>query len=527
MLIGLLVAADLVAFRGRVHPGVEFAGVDLGGETEESAARLAQRLARDVGSTEIRFVSSSGRVFRTTPAALGWRPDASATVARAMAVGRGDSALANLRDRLVAWWRPTEVAWAASWNPAAVDRIAREWTDALGDPPREGSVRVVEGVVVPQQPANGSAVDGQALLDHARAVVSGSDAVEARLPLIDAAPLTTTEDVTAAAAEVERLLEGPVTLAAGEASIELDGEGLGPLVRTGVRGSTSEDAELRVRLRPAGVAELLAPHADGLETAPRSARFEIEDGRVRVVPAERGTAIDPALAARDLLAAASDPSRTGSLRLAPVAPDLTTKEAKALGVTEEISSFTTYHAAGEPRVINIHLAADILDGALIMPGETFSLNERLGERTAERGFVEAPVIYDGEFTTDIGGGVSQLATTTFNAAFFAGYPFEEYKAHSYYISRYPMGREATVSWPGPDLVFRNDTDTAAVITTDYTGSSITVRIFGTDGGRTVRATEPEVVSRDAHGFTVLVERIVRQGADVVRRDTFRTFYRYE
>jgi vancomycin resistance protein YoaR len=90
-----------------------------------------------------------------------------------------------------------------------------------------------------------------------------------------------------------------------------------------------------------------------------------------------------------------------------------------------------------------------------------------------------------------------------------------------------MGREATVSWPGPDLVFRNDTDTAAVITTDYTGSSITVRIFGTDGGRTVRATEPEVVSRDAHGFTVLVERIVRQGADVVRRDTFRTFYRYE
>ena len=108
---------------------------------------------------------------------------------------------------------------------------------------------------------------------------------------------------------------------------------------------------------------------------------------------------------------------------------------------------------------NIHRGADLLNNTIVEPGATFSLNDTLGPRTAERGFVVAPVFY-GEFTEDVGGGVSQLATTVFNAVFFGGYEDVYHKPHTIYISRYPMGREATVNYPSVDLKFRNNTKPA-------------------------------------------------------------------
>ena len=137
--------------------------------------------------------------------------------------------------------------------------------------------------------------------------------------------------------------------------------------------------------------------------------------------------------------------------------------------------------------------ADIVRGALLDPGETFSLNGYVGPRTIDGGFISAGVIYNGEFTEDVGGGVSQFATTLFNAAFFAGLDIVEYQAHSIYIDRYPYGREATVNWPGVDLKVRNPTDHPVLIWTEYTPSSITVKLFGTAtviGKQTDQTTEP-------------------------------------
>jgi len=155
------------------------------------------------------------------------------------------------------------------------------------------------------------------------------------------------------------------------------------------------------------------------------------------------------------------------------------KEAAGLGVKEVVGEFTTRHAAGQPRVKNIHLIADLTRGVLIAPGETFSVNKFVGKRTAEKGFVEAPVIEQGEFSTDIGGGVSQYATTLFNAAFFAGLDIPEHKAHSIYISRYPFGREATLAYPSVDLKIHNNSPYGVVIWPTYTASSITVQLWST------------------------------------------------
>jgi hypothetical protein len=152
---------------------------------------------------------------------------------------------------------------------------------------------------------------------------------------------------------------------------------------------------------------------------------------------------------------------------------------QALGIVEQVSTFTTRHPAGQPRVENIHRAADVLRGTVVPPGETFSLNGVLGARTRDKGYVEAPTIQNGRLVPGVGGGVSQLATTVFNAAFFAGLEFGEYQSHSIYISRYPYGREATVNYPGLDMQFVNTTPYGVMIWTQYDASSITVSLFST------------------------------------------------
>ena len=149
-------------------------------------------------------------------------------------------------------------------------------------------------------------------------------------------------------------------------------------------------------------------------------------------------------------------------------PDFTTEDARALGIKEQVSTFTTYYPYAEYRNINIGRAAELVNGTVLKPGETFSLNDTVGERTAENGFTEGFIISDGVFKEDFGGGVSQMATTTFNAMFFAGLEDVEHKPHSFYIDRYPVGREATVAWGAVDLRFKNDTDHGVLIQANVT-----------------------------------------------------------
>lgn len=148
-------------------------------------------------------------------------------------------------------------------------------------------------------------------------------------------------------------------------------------------------------------------------------------------------------------------------------------------VVESVSSFTTPHRCCENRVSNIQLMADIVRGYYLLPGEVLSLNNYVGPRTEEKGFLPAGAIRLGRLTPEIGGGVSQFATTIFNAAYFAGLDILDYQAHSLYFTRYPYGREATISIPAPDLVFENTTPYPVLIWTSYTSTSITVSMYST------------------------------------------------
>jgi hypothetical protein len=209
--------------------------------------------------------------------------------------------------------------------------------------------------------------------------------------------------------------------------------------------------------------------------------FEVEDDAVTVLTAGEPPPVCCAPGAGAWLGGRILDGATGpfGLRSRPADdPDLVAWSDGSL-VVEKVSEFTTPHACCETRVRNIQRMADLVRGVYLVPGETLSLNEFVGPRTVDNGFFPAGAIRQGHLIQEVGGGVSQFATTIFNAAYFAGMDFEEYRSHSIYFSRYPYGREATISNPAPDLVLTNTTEYPILIWTSYTDESITVSMYST------------------------------------------------
>ncbi len=251
----------------------------------------------------------------------------------------------------------------------------------------------------------------------------------------------------------------------------------------------------------------------------RNAVFDVTDpASVAIVPSRAGTVLDYLSISNKLMRAITE----GKLFVEPeyahfVEPTFTTVMAEALNIKHLVASFTTYHSAGATRVHNIHRIADIVDNAVVQPGEQFNLNAYVGKRTPGRGFKKAGMIFMGELVDDFGGGVSQFATTLYNASFWGGYKDIQHKAHSWYFSRYPEGIEATVSWPEVDLIFENDYVSGLLIKTHYTDTSITVELYGNNDGRIV-------VGEHRYGKTVL--DIVNAGGAMARAVTGTISSRY-
>jgi vancomycin resistance protein YoaR len=158
-----------------------------------------------------------------------------------------------------------------------------------------------------------------------------------------------------------------------------------------------------------------------------------------------------------------------------------------MGITGRVAGYTTYYGGEPNRIHNVQLVARLIDGAVIAPGSTFSFNGTTGERSPDRGFREAPVIINGELQNGIGGGVCQVSTTVFNAAYEAGLPIETRTNHALYISHYPQGRDATVNFPDIDLKFRNDTGKWLLLRTFVGSSALTVKLYGTPPNRRVES----------------------------------------
>jgi vancomycin resistance protein YoaR len=229
-----------------------------------------------------------------------------------------------------------------------------------------------------------------------------------------------------------------------------------------------------------GAARYFGKLGRGIDKPPRDATFRVlASGRVAVVPARPGRVIAAGPTGRHILAAALAPqARAARVVVTYAQPKRSTAQAKALGITTRVGRYETFYGGDPNRIHNVQLVARLIDGKLIAPGATFSFNQATGARTADRGFREAPVIINGEVTSGLGGGVCQVSTTVFNAAYEAGLKITERTNHALYISHYPQGRDATVNYPDVDLKFVNDTARWLLLRT-YVGSySLDVELYG-------------------------------------------------
>lgn len=505
LVLGAFAAYRLVR-AGQVLGTVEALGTDLSGLSLDQAAAVLTEREHELASANL-SVRIGDQIVELEPAAVGFAIDEASGAQAALRIGRQGGIPEQFR-----WWlgglfatNPVEVP--AAVDTAALEAVLAVWDDeVVARPASEGDVVIEDGQLRGLAPASGLAIDRN---DSAAAVVRGiltQQPVE--LEVVEAKPRLTTADIEDALAEAKLLLSGPVTLRATE----------GLTATFSVRDlSTAFTAEalnesapsLRLGFDPKVVEELLAPLRADLEAAPVDARLEIDGNRVNLVPGQKGTKLIAADTVEALMRAAATASRTGPLPLTEGAdPEITTEELAALDISHLVSSFTTYHECCQPRVTNIHLLADRLDGIIVNAGEAFSINREVGERTEAQGYLLAPTILFGEIKDTIGGGVSQFATTFYGAVFWGGYEDVTHAPHTLYFPRYPEGIEATISWPLPDLEFRNDTQSAILIDTDYTGTSLTVRFYSNNDGRTV-------VGEQSGGKTRV--SVVAEGGSAARR----------
>jgi vancomycin resistance protein YoaR len=220
--------------------------------------------------------------------------------------------------------------------------------------------------------------------------------------------------------------------------------------------------------------------AHTVNRTPRNADFAVYADGVKIVPSRPGVLLDVPKTAAAILAAAERPTRrAAALVVERSQPARTTAEARAMGITGLVASFETIYGGDPNRIHNVQLVAHLVDRKLIAPGTTFSFNGRTGERSAAKGFREAPVIINGELQTGLGGGVCQVSTTVFNAAYDAGLPITARTNHALYISHYPLGRDATVNYPDIDLKFVNDTGHWLLLRTFVGSSALVAALYGT------------------------------------------------
>jgi vancomycin resistance protein YoaR len=375
---------------------------------------------------------------------------------------------------------------AGGTDPDAMTAVLDTWdAEVIAEPVSLGAVVLEDGTPMPVYPETGIGLDREPTVAIVEENLLAVSPEPAPLPTTVIVPQLTQADIDTAVTEATQLLSAPIQLLYDGRSVTFSE---GQLTAAYVATTIAEGSPQIVHsFDPAVIDTYLDPIRAEYEAAPVDARFAITGDNISIVPGSKGTRIDESEAAMKLLQAGFTTGRVGALPLIEDAdPDVTTEELEALGIVHLVSQFTTYHACCEDRVTNIHLMADTVDMAIIPPGNPFSLNGFVGQRTPEKGYLPAPTIIAGQLEDTIGGGVSQFATTMYNAVYWGGYEDVEHKPHSYSFRRYPEGIEATINWRIPDLVFLNDTDKAILIDTQYTDDSITVRIFGDNDGRTVK-----------------------------------------
>jgi len=449
--------------------GVSLPSVSIGRMTPAAAtAKVAAAIGTRAHAPITLTVA--GQAFALDPATSGLTVDPAKAVASG---GRRDPTPAGLWKAL---FDHPKLELGVSVDEAKLDTAVTSLNSKIVGGGHEGGIVFRGTTPVATAPVAGIAISHDKAVAAIKAAYLTST-VAVALPVTSIEPSVTAAAVQQALTGIAQpAVASPITLVVGTNSVQISPEVIAANLTFHISG-----AALVPTLDSQGVEDAVGSTAfASLQTPSKDASFDLSSGKPVLVPSVEGGVADLSNLGSLIAAVLTKPApRTVTVPAKGVDPAFTTADAEKLGINEMVSTFTTHHPCCASRVTNIHTIAKIVNGAMVMPGATFSLNKFVGPRDTKRGFVEAPMIEDGLFENSVGGGVSQFATTMYNAVFFAGLKDITHQPHSYYISRYPAGREATVSYPEPNLIFQNNEPTAILITTSYTGTSLTVTFWGT------------------------------------------------
>ena len=403
--------------------------------------------------------------------------------------------------------------------------------------PVEGAITFADGEPQVTEPEDGTELDQSAAAEQLTENWITGDRPFA-LPTTAVPPQIDQEQIDAAMADqVEVMMSGPVTMEVNDTDVELS-----PAEMVSAASMQVDGDQLTLALDGERLAELVTEKVPSVGETPEDARIVLRDGEPEIIPAVTGTGLDPdelGPAVRD--SAVEEENRTATVELAQTEPDFSTEDAEELGVTEVIGSYETPYPYNPQRTLNLEAGTAHINGTLIMPGDQFSLLDALSPISTSNGYVSSGVVENGFESDAVGGGLSQVSTTTFNAAFESGLTDITHQPHSRWFSRYPEGREATLWEPSIDMVFENNTGYGVLIQAYVTDSNVVVKMWGTDvfdvsistgdrydftSPRTVYNTSPSCTPEGGgqSGFSVQVTRTVKKGDEVVEQRTYTHTY---
>lgn len=544
---------------GRMLPGVAVQGVPLGGLTpSEAAAALAQRFG-DLSATPAVF-SYDGQRWAPRADEIGVAVALDGAVAEAYQLGRSGTLVQRALENLRVWSQGAELPLRITVDQRRLQQFLLVLAREIDQPLQDASVQVVAGQIV-TTPAR---IGRQLLIDEVLAQVNSAlRTLEPQTIALRTRPLQpAVAEVADAERQLRALLERPLTLAVGERRWQWDAEALGGLVAF-AREPRSDGVGERVvavfdRTRLEAGLRVLAEESDLRAVEPR---LRFSGGALQIVePGRDGRKLEVAQAV-DLLAQKPwDAQRTVELPASVIQPTLRPETLATLGVVELVAEGRSSFRDSAPyRIQNIQAGAARMDGVLIAPGAEFSFNDTVGAIDETNGFTKGYAIIDGRTQLEWGGGVCQVSTTVFRAAFYAGVPLTERNQHSFRISWYeelgePPGLDAAI-FTGPggyNLRFVNDTGSWLLMQTEVELQSqiLSVQLYGTRPDREIvqlpvvianRVPAPQApryfddpklpagtvrqTDTARGGFDATIERIVRQGQAVIYQDRF--FSRYQ
>ncbi len=551
-------------YQDRIYPGVSLWSLDLGGlGLDEAMTLLDQQFNPYQGEPLV--LRHGQQSWQVSPTDLGVSLDVAATAVSAHAVGRGATLRDNLQEQVEALRQGHEVEPILNFDAGVAMVFLSQLAREVNRPVRDADL-TVDGLQVEADSSQvGWDVDLAAtyqLLFQRIASFSGGEIeliVEEKQPLI--------ADVSETGTLVETMIGSPLILSPNS-------EALGELVsdlQPWILGQETisamliirqvQDGNGQVRLEVELDQERLRPYVESLasqiEQSPENARFDFDDstGSLTLIAHGReGRVLDTAETMRLINSQVTTANRQITLPILAVRPKAADDDGPNLGIVELVSEGVTYFKGSSAgRVRNIQVASSKFHGVVVPPGETFSFNEHLGEVSAETGYEESIIIFGDRTRVGIGGGVCQVSTTAFRAAFWGGFPIIERSAHGFRVSWYepPVGLDATVYSPWVDFKFLNDTPNYILIETeaDTQTGVLTFSFYGTKTGRTVEMEGPieenvvphgdpiyeddptlpkgttKQVEWAKNGVDVTLYRIIKEGDEVISREEF--FSRYK